>query len=188
MLVLAKKIQPPVTHRGFTLVELMVAVALLGILTAMAMPSYRDWIQNTMIRNAAESIQNGLQKARMEAVKHNAPVQFVLDNNAAWRVGCVTVTADCPDPIEERAAKEGASTNISFQAIPANATTIIFTNMGTVLPSPPAAAAPFTRLDIDNVALPAADSRDLRITLSASGSVRMCDPDTSLSTDDPRRC
>ncbi|MEQ1600241.1 MAG: GspH/FimT family pseudopilin [Methylophilaceae bacterium] len=183
MLVSAKKIQ-----FGFSLIELMIAVSLLGILTALAMPSYRNWIQNTMIRNAAESIQNGLQKARMEAVKHNANVQFVLGANSAWSVGCVTVTADCPDPIEQRAAKEGSSTNISATATPAGATTIIFTNLGTVSPSPPAATVPFTQLDIDNSTLSAADSRNLRITLSTNGSVRMCDPDSSLSADDPRKC
>jgi len=173
---------------GFTLVELMIAVALLGILAALGMPSYQIWIENTRIRNAAESIQTGLQKARFEAIKRNVPVQFVLGANSAWTIGCVTVTAECPDPIEQRASRDGSSTNISVTATPAATTTVVFTNLGTVLQSPPALSAPFVRLDIDSSALSSTESRDLRVTIGAGGVGRMCDPDAGLSVSDPRKC
>ena len=65
-------------QHGFTLVEVMVAIVILGILFGIALPTYRVWIQNVQIRNAAESIQNGLQLARTEAVKRNTNVAFVL--------------------------------------------------------------------------------------------------------------
>ena len=164
----------------------------MGILTAMAMPSYRVWIENTRIRNAAESIQTGLQKARVEALRHNAQVQFVLGANSAWTLGCVPNAADaadlCPDLIESRAASEGSSANITVTATPAGSTTIIFTNLGTVLANPPAPTVPFTQLAIDSSILPAANSRDLRITMGAGGIGRVCDPYAGLPVTDPRRC
>lgn len=192
MLVLAKKSRK--TRRssftsGFTLVELMIAVALLGILAALGLPNYQIWIENTRIRNAAESIQTGLQKARFEALKRNQPVQFVLGANSAWTIGCVTATAACPAAIEQRGSKEGSSASISVTAAPAVAsTTVVFTNLGTVLQSPPALAAPFTRVDIDSTALSATDSRDLRVTIGTGGVGRMCDPYSGLSASDPRKC
>lgn len=176
-------------QNGFSLIEMMVVVAIFGILASLAVPSYTAWIQNTRIRNAADSIQTGLQKARVEAVKRNADVQFVLGANSAWTVECVNVTADCPALIEGRTASEGSSSNITVTATPAGATTIVFTNLGRVRSlAEGAAAAPFTQLDIDNSALSASESRDLRILLDAGGSGRLCDPYTGLSSSDPRKC
>jgi len=181
--------QKTAVQNGFTLIELMIAVSILGILAALAMPSYRVWIENTRIRNAAESIQTGLQKARVEALKRNSDVRFVLGANSAWSIGCVVVNARCPDPIETRGAKEGSSASVSITATPAAATTSVFTNLGRVRSvAEGAATAPFTRLDIDSTSLSAADSRELRILIDAGGAGRQCDPYAGLSASDPRKC
>lgn len=63
---------------GMTLVELMIGLAVFGILVMMALPDYTAWIQNTKIRNAAESVQNGLQLARAEAIRRNTDVTFAF--------------------------------------------------------------------------------------------------------------
>lgn len=70
---------------GFTLVEILVVLMILGILLAMGVGSFTEWMRNTRIRNQAESILNGLQYARAEAVKRNRFVrfQFVRRNEAA---------------------------------------------------------------------------------------------------------
>ena len=69
---------PRRSEHGFSLVELMVTVAVLSLLMTLAVPSFAEWIQNSRIRTAAESIQNGLQVARAEAVRRNARVEFAL--------------------------------------------------------------------------------------------------------------
>jgi type IV fimbrial biogenesis protein FimT len=73
--------------RGFTLIELLVAVAIFGILIAMGSRSFASWIQNQQIRTGAESILNGMQLARGEAVKRNASAMFVLCDLAAGKTG-----------------------------------------------------------------------------------------------------
>lgn len=59
---------------GFTLIELMLAIALLGILLGIAIPTYRDVILNQRLTNAANDLHAALSFARSEAVKRNANV------------------------------------------------------------------------------------------------------------------
>lgn len=179
-------------HRGLSLIELITVVALIAVLAALGMPSYSNWVQNTRIRTTAEAIQNGLQIARAEAVKRNARVQFVLENNAEWTVGCVDEVADldgdglddCPEIIQGRSAGEGSSPNIKITVIPDGNTTVVFNSMGAINPIP----APFTQveIDIDETVMSGEDSRELRVLLGVGGSTRMCDP--NASDNDPRVC
>ena len=73
--------------RGFTLIELMVAVAIFGLLLTLGSRSFTAWIQNQQIRTGAESVLNGMQLARGEAVKRNASAMFVLCDLAAGKTG-----------------------------------------------------------------------------------------------------
>ncbi|MBK7423660.1 MAG: GspH/FimT family pseudopilin [Propionivibrio sp.] len=70
------------------MIELLIGVAVLGILLALGASSFRVWIGNMRIRTTAEAIQNGLQLARGEAVRRNALVRFQLVND---------LTAGCAD-------------------------------------------------------------------------------------------
>lgn len=115
---------------GVSLVELMVAIVVGGILMMAGIPSFQSWIQNTQLRTAAESVLNGLQLARAEAVRRNSNVRFTLTDAAgmvAWRVGCEIVVpvqtdgSDCPAEIQSRSGTEGGSNarvGISTSAYP----------------------------------------------------------------------
>lgn len=181
-------------QKGFSIIELMIAVAIVAIVTALAFPSYKAWIQNTKIRTTAESIMNGLQIARAEAVRRNASVQFVLGANSDWTVGCVVVVAapvapavtplECPAVIQSRSTGDGSSSAITVVETLAGNRTVAFTNLGTVAPAPVA----FTQVDVNVLASVLADARNLRVTLGTGGNARMCDPNTSLPSTDPRKC
>jgi type IV fimbrial biogenesis protein FimT len=91
---------------GFTLVELLIGVTIMGILLVMGLPSFKSWVQNTQIRTATEAIQNGLELARAEAVRRNTQVRFqltsTLDNTCVldetsgnWVVSLDDPTGDC---------------------------------------------------------------------------------------------
>jgi prepilin-type N-terminal cleavage/methylation domain-containing protein len=77
--------RPPQRSRGVTLIEIMVALVIMSILIAMAVPGFTEWIRNQRIRTAAESILNGLQAARAEALKTNLPVTVQI-GSGAWIV------------------------------------------------------------------------------------------------------
>ena len=173
----------PLPHRrllGFSLVELMIGITIMAIVISVGMPSYSTWIRNTRIRTVAESIQNGLQMARAEAVKRNAAVQFVLsdDASAAWVVGCVTVNSTCPADIQSRTVGEGSSSDIIVETDAGY--TVVFNNFGTVNTSP----VPLLKVK----STIAVTDRELWITIRVGGNIRMCDPSPTLSSTDPRKC
>lgn len=167
-------------QRGFSLIELLIGMVILGILLSLAMPSFQTWLQNSQIRNAAESIQNGLQRARAEAVGRNTNVEFVLGLGSSWVVQLTDGTQ-----IEARSASEG-SANATVAVTPAGTDTVTFTNFGGVAIANADASAPFTQVDLDSAVLGAAASQELRITIGLGGNVRMCDPNAAAGT--PRAC
>ena len=65
--------------RGFTLIELMIAVVIFAFLILLAGPMYADFIANSRIRNAGEALLNGVRQTQAEAVRRNTPAWFVLD-------------------------------------------------------------------------------------------------------------
>jgi type IV fimbrial biogenesis protein FimT len=62
--------------RGFTLIELMVTVAVIAIFSTLAAPSFRQLIALQRVRTAASAITESLWIARSEAIKRNANVTF----------------------------------------------------------------------------------------------------------------
>jgi prepilin-type N-terminal cleavage/methylation domain-containing protein len=55
--------------RGFTLVELLIALMIMGMITAIAVPRFRGLIQNYTLMNAARVVWLDLHRAKMMAIK-----------------------------------------------------------------------------------------------------------------------
>lgn len=196
-------------QRGFTMLELMVTVTIIGMTLAVGIPNFGLWIQNTQNRTAAESIMNGVQLARTEAVKRNAQVRFELTDatgKVAWKVGCVLPTDQCPEEIRVYNGLEGSGNSrvgVSMAAVtypapvaqyaialdpgtdmdggkPAGVT---FNGIGRV-PSPNL-GFDITRVDI--TALDHAKAKRYVVAIAPGGQVRMCDPTLPLKTN-PQGC
>jgi len=184
-----KKIMPQSFAAGFTLIELMAGLVLAAILLAMGMPSFAAWLQSTQVRTAAESVLAGLQLAQAEAIRRNATVRFVLDEGSGWRVA-VADNASPPNELavlQQRSAEEGTS-RAEVAVTPDSATGVSFGALGWVVGA--GAATTVSQIDIRS---PDGSARPLRVTVSASGAIRMCDPAVAASNDpdipsDPRSC
>jgi type IV fimbrial biogenesis protein FimT len=176
---------------------MLIVIAIIAIATTLGIPSYRAWMQNTQIYNAAESIQNGVQKARAEAVKQNANIEFVLGTSTPWKIQLPGNTALCPvygPTLLECSISEG-SKNVVSTATPANATTVTFSNFGGVVTNADGTAS-LRQIDFNSAVLPTS-SRNLTVTIGilnavthvwVGSNVRMCDPNPNLTSTDPRKC
>jgi len=185
--------------RGVTLIELVVTLAVLGVLAVLVVPAFGAWIANARMRTVAESMQNGLRLAQQEAVRRNRQTVFALTNatpaltaapaanGSNWFVRALPIVAtETVDPsfYVQGGGTTGQSVTISGPAI------ICFNSLGrptanaaTGLGSNCAAPADVT-YDITR----ASADRRLRVQVSFAGRVRMCDPDKTLSTGTPDGC
>lgn len=63
---------------GFTLIELVVVIAVLALLTMAAAPAIGSWMANARVRSTAEALQNSLRLAQQEALRRNRRTVFAL--------------------------------------------------------------------------------------------------------------
>ena len=77
-------------HAGFTLVELMVTLAIAAILLAVGMPSFSGIIKNQEIQAAARDFLAALNLARSEAIRRNTRVDLIpAQDGTDWGKGWV---------------------------------------------------------------------------------------------------
>ncbi len=70
-------------HQGFTLLELMVTIAVLSILLAIGVPSFTTLVRDNRVVGAANELLFHLQLARSEAVRGRGPVSLCAVNPGA---------------------------------------------------------------------------------------------------------
>ncbi len=166
--------------RGFTVIELMITLAVVGILFAVGFPSMTVWLQNSHIRASAEGGLNGMQLARAEAVRRNAGVQLAFDANGGWTANVVTGG----EVIQARPSGDG-SANVAVAFSPVGANTVTFNGFGRVALNADGSSS-VAQIDFDSSALAAGESRELRVAIATGGVARLCDPQALAG--DPRAC
>jgi prepilin-type N-terminal cleavage/methylation domain-containing protein len=67
--------------RGFTLTEVLVVLAILGIIAAFGIPALQDMIQRSKLLGIAEQTSATLRRARFEAIKRNRPAVVRIDGS-----------------------------------------------------------------------------------------------------------
>ncbi len=69
-------VRPP--SRGFTITEMLVAIAIVAILLGLGVPSITGYIEAAKLNAAAQSYLSGVQTARATAIRQNLRTEFVL--------------------------------------------------------------------------------------------------------------
>ncbi len=68
-------------QKGFTLLELMVIVAIIGIMSAMAYPSFADYLERAKVKRFGRDMVSSMQMARVNALRDGKQWAIQFDGN-----------------------------------------------------------------------------------------------------------
>ena len=176
--------------RGFTLIEMLIAVAIFAFLIMLAGPMYAKFMGNSQIRNAGDGMLNGVQQAQSIAVRGNTLARLVVDptvGTGGWRIleTIEGLEPSPPNPIQVYSATDG-SPHASVVPTPAGATQITFDGFGRIVSNLDATPT-ISCINVDHSTM--TGLRSLRVVISNTGigvGTKLCDP-AAVSTE-PQAC
>jgi type IV fimbrial biogenesis protein FimT len=203
----------PRLARGFTLIEAVVVVAIMGIVLSVGLPSMSNWLLGRKALAAAVFYQDGFTLARNTAIAHNSHSRLVLTENAVngkmdWRVdicfptsgipcngdtgtwSTATTAADGdPDPdqvfrsIGRSAEAMPGEGDLGLALTPSGATDVYFTPLGWVDTT---VSPRLARIDLAPSLTRAHAFAPLAVVLTLAGIAAVCDP--AAAAHDVRGC
>jgi len=108
------------TNKGFTLIELVIVIAIIGVLATISLPFFKGWMLNAEYRGVARDISSTLRLARGSAIstntEHDVTFNFVAN---AYSVMPAFPVADVPPTVDLRGKDDcsdntGTTFNIQF--------------------------------------------------------------------------
>lgn len=164
--------------------ELMVTLAVVGILASLAVPSYRSFLINQQVASASSDFMLGMMQARSEAMRSGRIVAVFPTDGASWTSGwyLTLVTNSCEpegDPFgitesvnSQVSINEASSTNSFIHSKPS------FTYGASGFPFLCPSSSGFYSLSMNGkLTFEALETgRQRQVVVSLSGRARVCDP------------
>lgn len=181
--------------QGFTLIELMVVLTVLGVMMAFAVPNFREYKRNAALTDTANTLVSSVYRTRTEAMKDGVPVILMPCNDGCtstgtdWQKGWV-IFADRNrnDTYEAATDKDGPPIFVQQGDVIPDYVAISVGNGGAVKFSGtgfPAriggGAVGDLTITVNRTDRPDNNRYVRRIVINKSGRVRTCRPDSNCS-------
>ena len=98
-------------QQGFTLIELMIVVAIIGVLSAIAVPAYKDYVAKSAVTSAMGTVKSLLTNADIYAQNHTTLSDALIDvggDDAMNSLGTITMS------IQGSGAASNAKSTLTF--------------------------------------------------------------------------
>lgn len=110
---------------GFTLVELLITVAIAAILAALAAPSFQTLMARQRIKTGSADLVSHLTLSRSEAIKQNSDVTMTsASNDSSWASGWVITSSGGP------VGTHGAFTGLAISTGSGGPSSVVFNRSG----------------------------------------------------------
>jgi type IV fimbrial biogenesis protein FimT len=173
--------------RGFTLIELMIGLAIFAILLFLAAPTMVQFMGNTRIRNIADSIAQGAKQAQVEAIKRNRDVEFTIDPATGWQIRDPDVALG--GVVHTEPFTTGAT--VTVNPVPPGTLTVVYSALGQYradgTPGAPPAPGPMQRIRVTSDTISNPHPLEVVVDPALGVGVRVCDPQFSSVAVDPTK-
>ncbi|WP_268238359.1 GspH/FimT family pseudopilin [Silvimonas iriomotensis] len=181
---------PPPRQRGVTLIELVIVLAITALLVALSAPALQQYMLNNRIRAVAEQMRDGIQKARLEAVRRNTPVNFSQTDasgnlgsaGTGWSIGLPGVSS----MIYTRPAESGEAVLTASGSTTPSSLQPAFSGNGRFANGVTSYTVSVTSGTCASLSSPNTGNRCLNVVVSSLGNAKICDP--ALASTTPAGC
>ena len=154
---------------GFTLIELMFVIAIIGIMLGIAVPNVMKWLPDQRLKSSASDLYSNIQKAKIEALKQDANVIIIFTTGAYVPAGKKGSYLIFLDTSPNNGVFDAGETVLSQEVMPANVS-LYFDNFTGNTTGFNSRGLPWNNR-IGSVRMQNNNSRYFQISLSFAGSI-----------------
>ena len=109
----------PNQNAGFTLIELVITVAIIGIIAAIAAPSMQTQIQQARVKDGINVLETAIKEARTQAIIMQRPTRLVLTNTSADKRATIYFVKKATSDPDEKIADYVLNKDLTITTSPA---------------------------------------------------------------------